>query len=475
MITLEDINTWIELFDFDIPIELDLSETGNFELYEWDDEDVLTPKFNFDNYFFTLSDTEITINSDGSLSLDSYDRTNPLYLFPTVTQTSEDEAEVFYFNPLSNINRLVFSNDDLVNRKCYINYLGNVQRPINGNTPYRDENGWYVPLDIVFDSDIHCDVADTKVFTPKVSYVYAPPLVRVDDDLFVGNNNKLSDKISCPVPFTLYYNNKEVTDFNVPVDGYKDEYMFRIVTKSEYPYIPYENYVTIPTTFKYLHNLEDLQGYSYLKMDRNLTYDPTVKVELNSETTINGKYENQSRYYTINSPHFVINEKTVFERVQFENGGVFEINADVEFKHCIFNNAWDKHYKFINNGKLSFNLSIFYAAGHFINNGDLAIIGSRFSLYDENVDFPFIHNTGTINITGNGFNFYRDFTANEVIFIRSNELDIPRLLKYNVFDYDCRHVVIDDEEYTVQGNGFCYARIDDDTLNFTNLEVTKNV
>lgn len=467
MITLEDINTWIELFDFDIPIELDLSENGNFELYTWDNNDLLTPKFNFDNYFFTLSDTDIVINSDGSLSLESYDRSNPLYLFPTVTQTSEDEAELFYFNPISNINRLVFSNDDLTNRKCYINYLGNVQRPINGNTPYRDENGWYVPLSIVFDSDIHCEVTGSKVFTPNISYVYAPPLVRVEDDLFIGNNNHLADKINCPVDYTLYYNNKEVTDFNVPVDNPKEDYMFRIVTKSEYPYIPYENYLTIHAAFKYFHDVEDLQSYSYLLMDMDLTYDPTVKVEMNSESNVNGNDHN------IVTPYFVINEKMVFEDIVFDCG-VFEINADVEFKGCTFINTGNIDYKFINNANLSFNECSFNDNGYIVNNGYLTMLSSTFDIRNKTLDLPFIHNTGTINITGNTFTYLDSYTGNNILFIRSNDLNTSNLLAMNTFDYDCT-VTIDEEDYIVNGNGFAYSQIDDDTLNFTNLEVTPDV
>lgn len=467
MITLEDINTWIELFDFDIPIELDLSESGNFELYNWTDNDLLTPKFNFDNYFFTLSDTEITINNDGSLSLASHDRSEPLYLFPTLVQTSEDEAELFYFNPVSNINRLVFSNDDLSNRKCYINYLGNSQRPINGNTPYRDDNGWYVPLDIVFDSDIHCDVADTKVFTPNVSYVYAPPLVNLIDDLFIGNNNQLSDKISCPVPFTLYYNNKEVTSFNVPVTGHKDEYLFRIVTKSEYPYIPYENYITIPAAFKYFRSITDLQNYSYLLMDMDLVYDPTVKIELDSESSVNGDG------HKISTPYFIINEKMVFENIVFDCG-VFEINADAEFRNCTFINTQSIDYKFINNGKLVFNECTFEDNGYIVNNSYLSIVSSTFTIGNKIFDLPLIHNIGTINITGNTFTYNDEYTGNNIVLIRSNDLDTNSLLDYNTFDYDCT-VTIDDTDYTVNGNGFCYAEIDDDTLNFTRLEVTEDV
>ena len=444
MITLEDINTWIELFDFDIPIELDLSESGNFELYTWDNNDLLTPKFNFDNYFFTLSDTEITINDDGSLSLASHDRSKPLYLFPTLVQTSEDEAEVFYFNPLSNINRLVFSNDDLVNRKCYINYLGNVQRPINGNTPYRDENGWYVPLSIVFDSDIHCDVADTKVFTPNISYVYAPPLVTIVDDLFIGNNNKLSDKINCPVDYKIYYNNKEITEFNVPADTSKNEYMFQIVTKSKYPYIPYEKYITIPCTSKYFHNVEDLQNYSYLLMDMDLVYDPTVKVEVNSESSVNGEG------HKISTPYFSINEGMVFEGIIFDCA-VFEINAEVEFKNCTFINTQSIDYKFINNGKLSFNECTFNDNGYIVNNDYLSIVSSTFNIENKIFDLPLIHDIGTINITGNTFTYNDNYTGNNIILIRSNDLNTSNLLNYNTFDYDCT-VTIDDTDYTVIGN-----------------------
>ena len=129
MITLEDVNTWLELFNFDIPLELDLSENVDSELYTWDNSDVLTPKFNYEDAYFTVDDDVSPVfNNDGTITLTGYDRDNPFYLFPTLTQPSSITGKLCYFNPLTNINMLLFADDDLTDRKCYINYLDNTPR-----------------------------------------------------------------------------------------------------------------------------------------------------------------------------------------------------------------------------------------------------------------------------------------------------------------------------------------------------------
>jgi hypothetical protein len=358
------------------------------------------------------------------------------------------------FIPLSNIKRNIFSDDDLSGRKLYVDvYNPNVSK-INDENISSDGNGKYVPLSVLLDGSIGCTQSDVE-FIPVLNTIYQPPVIRNINPAYIGNNNNIFDLIECPVEFSVYYNNKPVTNIFIPQDTEKESIRVKVVTKSMYPYIPTEKWITIPLEYKSYTNVSDLNKYNYIRLDSNVTGETW---EITEDVTLFSTDNKLSNVKIVN------NGVLSFDNVDLEDCKIYNENK----VNIIENENTDLYV--VNNGTLTITGTVIDTPT-IINNSSLDLIENTITTQDKTEDLPLIHSsTNNYKIMGNNFTLDNDYTNNSLMIIRASNVDKEVLTRDNTFDYNAE-LTIDDTTYNVTGNGVAYGKIDDDTVYFYHLEV----
>jgi hypothetical protein len=149
-------------------------------------------------------------------------------------------------------------------------------------------------------------------------------------------------------------------------------------------------------------------------------------------------------------------------------------NSSLTFENVSFNASDDGlDYLIVNNGSLEIRESNIESSVPFIlNKGSLVLMGNTIDCLTPSVPFLYSNNTDW-SIKDNTVNYspsveYNDFG---VCFIRSDTENVDKLIRDNNFVYDAVQVTIDETDYILDGNGVCYARLDDDTVHVKDLEV----
>lgn len=280
--------------------------------------------------------------------------------------------------------------------------------------------------------------------------IYSPPLWEITEPFYIGCTNTISDKLTSDVDLTTYINNKEETEYYIPLDYNKDYLNVRLTSKSQSPYLAMNVTTQIPVITKEIINVGDLGKYEYSKLANNFfeQIGVTFESQINTRLDLNN--------YAIQGMDFNIENELILEngwimQAKIINNGVLTVQNAVLSQGTI-----------INNGTLTLSASDLYYI-NIVNNGKLIIKDcDEIIISDMDKDMPFIHNTGAYTIINNNIECRGEFDDNSLIFIRSENVD--NILENNNFTY---HITFDN--YRIDGNGFIYSNIDDDTIILKNL------
>jgi hypothetical protein len=292
------------------------------------------------------------------------------------------------------------------------------------------------------------------------------PHINVTGVLYRGNNNNIHDILDLPdgVEYIVYFGNRPVDEIILSED-YADSCNLRIVTLSHYPYVNSDVRITIPVETKHLESLSDLNNYDYGYIDSLTNITGVISNDIhiileedasfndcnltfNADVTMEGEL-------TVNNSFIVNNSRLVFDDVSF-------IASDTGLDYLI-----------MNNGSLEITGSTISSVVPFIlNKSSLVLMGNTIDCLTPSVPFLYSNNTDW-SIKDNTVNYspsveYNDFG---VCFIRSDTENVDKLIRDNNFVYDTVQVTIDEDDYILDGNGVCYARLDDDTVHVKDLEV----
>lgn len=285
--------------------------------------------------------------------------------------------------------------------------------------------------------------------------LYEPPLVEITGEFYIGCNNKISDVISSPVTSEYFINNKSEEYILISEDTTKEAQLVNVVTTSEYPYLPLDSYFEVPIDYYIVSDPNDFELKEYTVFDVQLR---GITQELNDIKHTIDMRENRFRECNL-----TINFETIIKNAELMDNTIIN-NAELTIIDGEF-----KDNKIINNGTLvidgcsgnKFNI---------INNGELIIKNSNFDLDETTYDLPFIHNTGSVLIQNNTITNGGVYENSSIIFIRGLD-NVNDLIKDNTFTYDTCIYSEDSTVYTINGNGFIYSNIDDDSIILKDLEV----
>lgn len=315
---------------------------------------------------------------------------------------------------------------------------------------------------------------DINTWALKYGEIDAPkydlPHIELNGVLYRGNVNKLSDIIELPagVDYTVYYDNKPVSNLNLPID-YGDTCNLRIITKSSYPYVNSDVRIIVPVETKHLESIDDLNNYDFGYID---TLN-NVNGSIDNDITI---ILNENAVFT--DCNLIINAKVTLNGDLTVNNTFIQNNVSLTLDNVIFTiTDTGLDYLIVNEGNLSISNSRIVSTLPFIlNKSNLVLSANIIECNNPNISFIYSNNSN-VDIKGNTINYsslvdYNDFG---VCFIRCNDFDINNLLYENTFSYDTISVTIDSNEYILDGNGVCYTKIDEDTVYVKDLEVIQNV
>lgn len=463
--TLEDWNTWEYLFGnlvspFVISSDDEIGDYGGYEITDTTTSLItVVSKCDLDikgtntlYYFRVSSDNQFsrvgTGVIDNTFNLPYYE--NNKYIIPLKTDLSTYQygagAVIPYYSKY-----YLFSDDSGENRLYRLNTI--LQDNISIND-YHDRvisknNKKYCNFSTIVE-DKYITYANSGVdLTDSFIDLYKPPLWTVIEPFYLGCKNLISDKITGNVDITTYINNKEQTEYIVPLDYTMDYLNVRLTSKSQSPYLPMDVATQIPVIVKEIDNVNDLGKYEYSK----LADDFVDQREVTFESQINSRIDLNN--HTIQGMDFNVEKELLIENGQLIGAKV--INNGV----LTVQNAWFSETTIINNGTLTLSASdIVYM--NIVNNGKLIIKDCNILISNNDKDMPFIHNTGTYSIINNNIIANGEFDNNSLIFIRSENID--NILENNLFEYD-----ITFDNYRITGNGFIYSNIDDDTIILKNL------
>lgn len=346
----------------------------------------------------------------------------------------------------------IFTGDDGRNRLFRLNTIAKDGTSINnGIDTVQSSNGvkycnlsTVLPMRELFYENAGLDLSNAFVD------IYRPPLWKIIEPFYIGCTNNISDKLTSDVDLTTYISNKQETKYYIPLDYNKDYLNIRLNSKSQTPYLPMNVTTQIPVITKEITNVSDLGKYEYSKLANDFINQMGVTFEsqIKSRLDLND--------YSIQGMDFNVENELILEngwimQAKIINNGVLTVQNAVLSQGTI-----------INNGTLTLSASNLYYI-NIVNNGKLIIKDcDEIFIADMNKDMPFIHNTGTYTIINNNIECRGEFDDNSLIFIRSE--NVKNILENNNFTY---HITFDN--YRIDGNGFIYSNIDDDTLILKNL------
>lgn len=481
-VTLEDINTWDYLFGNSyqvLELPADIAYGDETDLYEVthqsggslgitlkvDPYKIFNENINDYMYFLYYLDSDtfhIQRNryQSGEIAvLTPNNKTNYLFL-------DNNNFEVINGYPsgvLPKYFKYYFFDDDTGENRRYLLNTHMGTGVLVNNTEYIQKiNGIKsLSLDmVVTDEKLSIDVSGTEIgvsFSDWKIPLYEPPLVEVTGEFYIGCNNKISDVFSSPVDSEYYINNKEEEYILIPEDTEKDNQLVNVVTTSEYPYLPLNTYFEVPIEYYIIDDPVDFELKEYSVFNTDLTY---LAEELNEI-----KHTLDMNNHLLIECELAINFETIIKNATFLDNTIIN-NAELTIINGDFAEA-----KIINNGTLiidncngnKFNI---------INNGELIIKNSNFDLEETGYDLPFIHNQGTVLIQNNTIsNQNSGYENSSIIFIRGLD-NVNDLIKDNTFNYEACTYIEDETTYTINGNGFIYSNIDDDSVILRDLEVS---
>lgn len=496
-ITLEDWNTWVKLCDnirmwvINVPESNVSNDLYSFTIYD------NTIDFSI---YFTHSGCIYGITSDNQF-IQVYGGNNRDYIifksdgipiklvvFPTVYQKTVNTAD---WRPISR-NKTYLFNEEVY--KYYIEkiresiYLPNDIEGFKSNlSPFitfpilNDDKGDYIELteDITLLFGSHLSVSRSFSIDIDINKIYEPPIISVTNPVYIGNSNPLSNVLSLPdgVDYTVYYHGKSVDTVSIPsnaVDG--SSIRLKIVTKSSYPYIPSEQYVNVPVTYKYYETMEDFENFNYIIINSDITWSSTFDRNFTKDgVLLSTNNSSISKKSSTKYGKLVIHPNVEFTFKDLTMNGVIILNkGTLILDNCYLHHWVTSKAKIINEGKLIIKNSILRQT-NIINNGTLILENSSCNLISaaSSPDLPFIHNTGSIQTKDNNFKVLDDgYNGFNIVIIRSNDLNVNQLLENNSFEYDAV-LSLNETSYTVKGQGLTYAYLDDDTIRFKDLEVSE--
>lgn len=325
----------------------------------------------------------------------------------------------------------------------------------------KDGETKYLPLDmVVSDEKLSIDVNGQELgisFSDWKIPLYEPPLIEITDKFYIGCNNKISDVVSSPVTTTEYFINNKTEDYIlIPEDTTKESQLVNVVTTSEYPYLPLDTYFEVSIEYYIVDDPSDFELKEYTVFDTQLR---GITQELNDiKHTID---MNNNRFRDCN---ITVNYETIIKNTVLMDNIIIN-NAELTITNGEFANN-----KIINNGTLiidncngnKFNI---------INNGELIIKDSNFQLQETSYDLPFIHNQGNILMQNNSISNASHYENTSIIFIRGLD-NVNDLIKDNTWSYEECLYTEDTIAYQINGNGFIYSNIDDDTIILKELVIS---
>jgi hypothetical protein len=266
------------------------------------------------------------------------------------------------------------------------------------------------------------------------------------------------------VEYIVYFGNRPVDEIILSED-YADSCNLRIVTLSHYPYVNSDVRITIPVETKHLESLSDLNNYDYGYIDSLTNVTGVINRDIHIILGDDASFDECK--LTFDADVSMEGELTV-------NDSFIINNSSLTFENVSFNASDDGlDYLIVNNGSLEIRESNIESSVPFIlNKGSLVLMGNSIDCLTPSV--PFIYsNNNDWSIKDNTVNYspsveYNDFG---VCFIRSDTENVDKLIRDNNFVYDTVQVTIDETDYILDGNGVCYARLDDDTVHVKDLEV----
>lgn len=335
-----------------------------------------------------------------------------------------------------------------------------------------DDVGTYVDGEILTAKRITSNMSFSQYIYPNMRRAYEPPVISVNEPLYIGNNNVLSDKLSlsADVEYSVYYHNKIVTEIKIDEDFNQNEIKLKVVTKSDYPYLPSEQLIIIPVVYKEYEQVSDFENYDFIKLENMIDIGNNELIFNNNVTIYSetgfGHIQSHNGSITINDGANVTLKNMHFLWVNVFNKGVLTVEdggfGSVGSEMIIVNDG-----TFIANNDCAFSQEI-----TIINNDNIIIRNCKISMTAKTSDLPFIHNAGAYEIINNRVTFDGRYDGFNITFIRTNDIDAMQMQKDNNFNYDGR-LTLDGATYLVKGKGFAYALIDDDTIRFNNLEVSE--
>jgi len=480
-ITLEDINTWDYLFGnnyqvLKLPADIAYGDETDFYKVTHQQGDILgiTPKVNPYNVFDEERQKYVAYvyyseNGNFHIVRINYQNQNLLVYTPVGYDVylflENDNFEVINHFPSGVLplyfKYYFFDEDTGENRRYLLNTRMGTGVLVN-NTEYIQKDGEikYLSLDmIVEDEKLSIDVNGTEMgitFSDWKIPLYEPPLVEVTGEFYIGCNNKISDVFSSPVTTEYYINNKSEEYVLLPEDTTKENQLINIVTESEYPYLPLDTYFEVPIEYYIVTDPNDFELKEYTVFEVQLR---GVTQEFNDI-----KHTIDMRNNRFRECNLTVNYETIIKNAVLMDNTIVN-NAELTITGGEF-----KDNKIINNGTLiidnctgnKFNI---------INNGELTIKNSNFDLDETTNDLPFIHNTGSVSIQNNTISNSGVYENSSIIFIRGLE-NVNDLIKDNTFNYANCTYSEDEIAYIINGNGFIYSNIDDDSIILKDLVIT---
>jgi len=312
---------------------------------------------------------------------------------------------------------------------------------------------------IVADEKLSIDVNGNEIgisFSDWKIPLYEPPLVEITGEFYIGCNNKISDSISSPVTAKYYINNKSEEYIVIPEDTTKENQLVNVVTTSEYPYLPLDTYFEVPIEYYIVDDADNFELKEYTVFNVQLR---NVTQEFNDIKHTIDMLNNRFRACNLKINYeTIIKNAILMDNTIVNNAELTIIDGDLA------NN------KIINNGTLIIN-NCTGNKFNIINNGELIIKNSNFNLEETSYDLPFIHNQGSVLIQNNTITNTHFYQNSSIIFIRGLN-NVNDLIKDNTFIYtDCLYTD-DSTSYKINGNGFIYSNIDDDSIILKDLVIT---
>lgn len=481
-ITLEDINTWNYLFGngyqvLEIPAniaygdETDLYKvthqsgstlgiTLKVEPYKYYNESIS----DYQCYLYYLSNDTFHIMrnryQNGEYLILTPNGTNTYYLFldnsnfQTINQYPSGVLPKYF-------KYYFFDNDTGENRRYLLNTKMGTGVLING-TEYiqKVDEIKSVSLEmVVSDEKLSINVGGTEIgvsFSDWKIPLYEPPLIEITDNFYIGCNNKISDVISSPVDTEYYINNKSEEYTLIPEDTTKESQLINVVTTSEYPYLPLDTFFEVPIEYYIVDDASNFELKEYTVFEVQLR---GITQEFNDIKHTIDMQENRFRECEL-----TVNYETIIKNAELLDNTIIN-NSELTITDGVFTDN-----KIINNGTLIID-NCTGTKFNIINNGELIIKDSIFNLQETSYDLPFIHNTGSVLIQNNTINNTSFFNNSSIIFIRGLD-NVNDLIKDNTFNYNGCLYDEDAVNYRINGNGFIYSNIDDDSVILKDLVIS---